>query len=148
VIGIHDLVVHDYGPGRIFTSVHVEVDAFADLIKSHDMIDNIERAISKELNIHIVIHMDPLDTQDALTIELNEKISNILTNMDGVIGFHDLRVVAGYSHSNVIFDIVVSPDSKVKESDIRGLVETQLQDYDKQYFVVINFDKSYVKNNI
>jgi cation diffusion facilitator family transporter len=148
VLGIHDLVVHDYGPGRIFASVHVEVDAYGDLIQSHDMIDNIERTICEDLKLHLVIHMDPLETKDPLTNELNEKVSNILSNLDGVVGFHDLRFVAGYTHSNVIFDIVISPECKLTESYIRVYVGTQLQLLDKTYFAVINFDKSYVQNNI
>jgi len=148
VLGIHDLVVHDYGPGRIFASVHIEVDAHGDLIKSHDMIDNIERTISRDLNLKLVAHMDPLETRDPLTIELNEKISKILSDIDGVVGFHDLRVVAGYTHSNIIFDIVISPKCKLSESSIRSYVEEQLQQLDKTYYAVINFDKSYVENNI
>ncbi len=148
VLGIHDLVVHDYGPGRIFASVHVEVDAHGDLIQSHDIIDNIERIISEDLNIHLVVHMDPLETQDPLTLELNEKISKILTGLDGVVGFHDLRIVAGYTHSNIIFDIVISPECKLSEDSIRNFVEDQLQLLDKTYYVVITFDKSYVQNNI
>jgi divalent metal cation (Fe/Co/Zn/Cd) transporter len=148
VLGIHDLVVHDYGPGRIFASVHVEVDAYGDLIQSHDMIDNIERTICRELKLHLVIHMDPLETKDPLTNELKEKVSNILSNLEGVVGFHDLRFVAGYTHSNVIFDIVISPECKMTESYIRDYVGRQLQLLDKTYFAVINFDKSYVQNNI
>lgn len=148
VLGIHDLVVHDYGPGRIFASVHVEVDAYGDLIQSHDMIDNIERTISKELKLHLVVHMDPLETKDPLTNELKERISNILSNLDGVVGFHDLRFVAGYTHSNVVFDIVISPECKLTESYIRDYVEERLQLMDKTYFAVVNFDKSYVQNNI
>ncbi len=148
VLGIHDLVVHDYGPGRIFASIHVEVDAYGDLIQSHDMIDNIERTISEDLKLHLVIHMDPLETKDPLTNELKEKVSNILSNLDGVVGFHDLRFVAGYTHSNVIFDIVISPECKLTESDIRNHVGKQLQLLDKTYFAVINFDRSYVQNNI
>lgn len=148
VLGIHDLTVHDYGPGRIFASVHVEVDAKGDLIKSHDMIDNIERSLSRDLKIHLVVHMDPLETEDPLTIKLNDKISDILTNLDGVVGFHDLRVVAGYTHSNVVFDIVVSPDCKLTQADITKYVEDQLQLMDKTYYAVITFDKSYVQNNI
>jgi cation diffusion facilitator family transporter len=148
VLGIHDLVVHDYSPGRIFASVHVEVDAYGDLIQSHDMIDNIERTISEDLKIHLVVHMDPLETRDPLTIDLNKKISNILSNLDGVVGFHDLRVVAGYTHSNIVFDIVISPECKQTECSIKNHVEEQLQLVDKTYYVVINFDKSYVQNNI
>jgi len=148
VLGIHDLVVHDYGPGRIFASVHVEVDAHGDLIESHDMIDNIERTICENLNVQLVVHMDPLETQDPLTNELKEEISKILSEFDGVVGFHDLRVVAGYTHSNIIFDIVVSPECKFAETRIRDHVEQQLQLIDKRYYVVVNFDKSYVENNI
>ena len=148
VLGIHDLVVHDYGPGRIFASVHIEVDAHDDLIKSHDMIDNIERTIGKDLKLDLVVHMDPLETHDPLTIELNEKVNKILSQLDGVVGFHDLRVVAGYTHSNIVFDIVISPECKLKESHIKNYVEEQLQLLDKTYYVVVNFDKSYVENNI
>ncbi|HWQ78224.1 MAG TPA: cation diffusion facilitator family transporter [Anaerovoracaceae bacterium] len=148
VLGIHDLVVHDYGPGRIFASVHIEVDAHGDLIQSHDMIDNIERTISKDLKLDLVVHMDPLETNDPLTMELNEKISNILSKLDGVVGFHDLRVVAGYTHSNIVFDIVISPECKLTQSHIKNHVEEQLQLLNKAYYVVVNFDKSYVENNI
>lgn len=148
VLGIHDLVVHDYGPGRIFASVHVEVDANGDLIESHDMIDNIERSISSDLKIHLVVHMDPLKTQDPLTIRLKDKISEILTSLDGVVGFHDLRVVAGYTHSSVVFDIVISPECKLTETEIKNYVEDELQLMDKTYYAVITFDKSYIQNNI
>lgn len=148
VLGIHDLVVHDYGPGRIFASVHVEVDAHGDLIESHDMIDNIERSICTDLNVQLVIHMDPLETKDPLTNELKEEISKILSDFDGVVGFHDLRVVAGYTHSNIVFDIVISPECKLAEGHIRDHVEKRIQLLDKTYYVVVNFDKSYVENNI
>jgi cation diffusion facilitator family transporter len=148
VLGIHDLVVHDYGPGRIFASVHVEVDAYGDLIQSHDMIDNIERIISDELKIHLVVHMDPLETQDPLTIQLNERIGKIINGLDGVIGFHDLRVVAGYTHSNIVFDIVISPECTLTEGYIKDYVQEQLQRIDQTYYVVVTFDKSYVQNNI
>lgn len=148
VLGIHDLVVHDYGPGRIFASVHVEVDARGDLIESHEMIDNIERSVSKELKLHLVVHMDPLETRDPLTMKLNDKISEILTDLDGVVGFHDLRVVPGRTRNNIIFDIVVSPGSKLSQTEIKKHVEERLQQADETYFAVITFDKSYVQNNI
>lgn len=148
VLGIHDLVVHDYGPGRIFASVHIEVDAYGDLIKSHDMIDNIERSTSEDLKIHLVAHMDPLETKDPLTIELNGMISRIIEDIDGVIGMHDLRVVAGYTHNNVIFDVVITPDCSLKECEIKSMIEKELKILEKEYFVVITFDRSYVKNNI
>ncbi|MDD2190718.1 MAG: cation diffusion facilitator family transporter [Eubacteriales bacterium] len=143
VLGIHDLVVHDYGPGRIFASVHIEVDAYGDLIHSHDIIDNIERTISTDLKIHLVAHMDPLETNDPLTQAINEKIADILKPLDGIAGFHDLRIVAGYTHSNIIFDIVITEECSLTESYIKNMVEKQLQVMDKTYYVVITFDKSY-----
>ena len=148
IYGIHDLVVHDYGPGRIFASVHIEVDAYEDLIKSHDLVDDIERTISKDLSIHLVAHMDPIETKDPLTLELNEKISHLLSNLDGVVGFHDLRVVAGYTHSNVIFDVVISPQCTLAEDYIKSYLEEQLHTSDRKLYLVINFDQSYVENNI
>jgi cation diffusion facilitator family transporter len=148
VLGIHDLVVHDYGPGRVFASVHVEVDAHGDLIRSHDMIDNIERTVGRDLKLELVVHMDPLETRDPLTLELNEKVGKILSGLDGVVGFHDLRVVAGYTHSNVVLDIVISPECKLSKTYIRDYVEAQLQLPDSAYYVVANFDRSYVGNNI
>lgn len=148
IYGIHDLVVHDYGPGRIFASVHVEVDAYEDLIKSHDLVDDIERTISNDLRIHLVAHMDPIETKDPLTLELNEKISHLLSNLDGVVGFHDLRVVAGYTHSNVIFDVVISPQCTLAEDYIKSYLEEQLHTSDRKLYLIVNFDQSYVENNI
>lgn len=144
VLGIHDLVVHDYGPGRIFASVHVEVDAYGDLIESHDMIDRIERTISQQLNIHLVIHMDPLETKDPATIQLKEIITETLTEVHGVLSIHDLRIVAGYQHSNVIFDIVLAPECNTAESSIKKIIEDRLSQLEKTYYTVITFDKNYL----
>lgn len=154
VLGIHDLVVHNYGPGRIFASVHVEVDAYEDLIKSHDIIDNIERTISEDLKIHLVAHMDPLETKDPLTIDLNNRINEIIESLDGVIGMHDLRIVAGYTHTNIIFDVVITPECTLSEKDIQEKIENELSGSDdfketgSVYYTIITFDKSYVHNNI
>ncbi|MGI6732228.1 MAG: cation diffusion facilitator family transporter [Anaerovoracaceae bacterium] len=148
VLGVHDLVVHNYGPGRIFASVHIEVDAYGDLIQSHDIIDNIERDISEELNIHLVVHMDPLDTKDPLTQQLNEQIENILSTMDGVIGMHDLRVVAGYSHHNVIFDVVIPPGSTIQKKDIIKKIREELTLPENEFYFVVTLDKSYDHNNV
>ena len=106
------------------------------------------KEICEELGIHLVAHMDPLETRDPLTQTLNEKVAEILEPLDGIVGFHDLRVVAGYSHTNIIFDIVISPECKLTEAYIKVYVESQLQSIDSTYYVVITFDKSYVQNNI
>lgn len=145
VYGLHDLVVHDYGPGRIFASVHIEVDAHGDLIASHDLIDNIERAVCQELRLHLVAHMDPVDTKDPLTLELKKKINEFISPIDGILSLHDLRIVVGYTHTNIIFDLVLSPDCKLSHAQIRQSIEASLQEFNPNYFVVITFDMSFSK---
>lgn len=112
VLGIHDLVVHNYGPRKIFAYIHIEVDADGDLMESHDMIDNIENEISKALHIELVAHMDPIRIHDPLVIELNKKIREGISGMDGVVSMHDLRIVPGSTHTNIIFDVVMDSSCK------------------------------------
>ena len=107
VIGIHDLVVHNYGPGKIFASLHIEVDASEDVMGSHDLIDNIEHRLQKDLNINITVHMDPVKTDDPNRAPLSDLIRETISGLPGVLSFHDLRFVAGRTHTNVIFDVVV-----------------------------------------
>lgn len=143
VLGIHDLAVHDYGPGRIFASVHVEVDAHGNLIESHDMIDNIERCISEDLRIHLIAHMDPLDTKDPLTQKVNEDLSKVTSSISDVMSTHDLRVVSGYTHHNIIFDVVVSRDCKKTDSQLKEEITRKLRALDSKYCTVITVDRNY-----
>lgn len=143
VLGIHDLVVHDYGPGRIFASVHVEVDAYGNLIESHDMIDNIERSISKDMHLHLVVHMDPLDTKDPLTQKVKEELLEITAPMCEVISTHDLRVVAGTTHHNLIFDVVVSQDCQKSDSQLKTEINQALSRQNPKYRTVITIDRNY-----
>ena len=143
VLGIHDLVVHNYGPGKIFASVHIEVDAKNDIMESHDMVDNIEKNLSKQLGIHIVAHMDPILKDDPLTKELHIYIKAIITELDGIDSMHDLRIIPGPTHTNIIFDAVISPSCTLNEDEICATIELELQKINPSYFVVITFDKSY-----
>jgi len=143
VLGIHDLVVHNYGPGRIFASVHIEVDASSDLMDSHDMIDNIERTLSSELKIQLVGHMDPIRYNDPLTNKMNVLIRECLSSIEGVSSIHDLRVVSGPTHTNIIFDVVLSPECKTEESKIKELISNRVKEFNPNYYTVINFDKNY-----
>ena len=145
ILGMHDLVVHDYGPGRIFASFHAEVDADGDLMASHDTIDNLENLISEELNIHIVIHMDPIKVNDPTTNYLYSYIKEIIESLDGVNGMHDLRIVPGPTHTNVIFDLVIGMDCKMSQSMIHDIIEENVRKLDVKYCVVITFDKGYTK---
>lgn len=106
ILDIHDLVVHNYGPGKIFASIHLEVDASVDVMVSHDLIDNIEHDIANELNINITAHMDPVDLSTPYRDEVMQLIKDTIEPLDGVIGMHDLRMVTGPTHTNVIFDVV------------------------------------------
>ncbi|MCI5687888.1 MAG: cation diffusion facilitator family transporter [Emergencia sp.] len=144
VLGIHDLVVHNYGPGKIFASIHIEVDANGDLMESHDMVDNIERQLSKKLHIVLTAHMDPIKIDDPIVALMNEVTTKVTDSLDGISNVHDLRVVPGPTHTNIIFDIVVNPSCKLSNKEIHQTFTDAIKAIDENYFVVINFDKNYV----
>lgn len=145
VLGIHDLVVHNYGPGKIFASIHIEVDADGDLMQSHDMIDNIEREIGGKMNIVITAHLDPIRMNDPLVLQMKEIAIQTADTMEGVYNIHDLRVVPGPTHTNIIFDVVVSTDCKLSNREIHQKFEKAAKDVNDRYFTVINFDKPYTR---
>lgn len=144
VLGIHDLVVHNYGPGKIFASIHIEVDANGDLMESHDMVDNIERQLSKKLHIVLTAHMDPIKIDDPIVALMNEVTAKVTDSLDGISNVHDLRVVPGPTHTNIIFDIVVNPSCRLSNKEIHQTFTDAIKAIDENYFVVINFDKNYV----
>lgn len=145
VIGIHDLVVHNYGPGKIFASIHIEVDAKGDLMESHDMIDNIERDIKEGLHIEFTAHMDPVELDNPLISQLYKEIIQTIQPLEGVHSIHDLRIVPGKTHTNIIFDAVLTPSCQMSEDEISQLVDAKIKQIDPTYFVVITFDKSYTE---
>ena len=143
VLGIHDLVVHNYGPGRIFASIHIEVDAEADMMESHDMIDNIERETAKKLHIEITGHLDPVRTNDPVVKKMVQLTSEVAAQIDGVSNIHDLRIVTGPTHTNVIFDTVVASNCTLSLKEIHEAFQKAVKTEGDNYFVVINFDKPY-----
>ncbi len=145
VLGIHDLVVHNYGPGKIFASIHIEVDAKGNLLESHDMIDNIERLVEKELHIEFTAHMDPIEVDNPLVKRLQEEITQTIAPIAGVQSIHDLRIVPGKTHTNVIFDAVLTPACSMEKEDLCRQIESQIQKIDPNYYVVITFDKVYTE---
>lgn len=147
VIGIHDLVVHNYGPGKIFASIHIEVDAAVDVMESHDLVDVIEKEISSSLNILLTAHMDPVDICDPNREPLSHILSDEISKLDGVLSFHDLRIVPGKTHTNVIFDVVVSPECKTPQNTIKETLSKAVSGYNQNFFCVIDFDINYVKVN-
>lgn len=143
IMGIHDLVVHNYGPLKTFATVHIEVDAKVDVMISHELSDNIERDFSKELNVFLVCHLDPIVTDDEETNMLKERITKLLISFDNRLNLHDFRLVHGVNHSNIIFDVLIPYDTKYDEDSIRFLVDEELKKYNKKYFAVIEFDRSF-----
>ncbi len=144
VEGIHDLIVHDYGPARTMISLHAEVPCDADLLQTHDMIDNIEKELRERLNCDAVIHMDPIATNDELTRSVREKVASLVTCIDSNLTIHDFRMVTGPTHTNIIFDVVVPYDLKKSDEEIRISIEKIVKSIDDNYFSVINIDRSYI----
>jgi cation diffusion facilitator family transporter len=143
VIGVHDLVVHDYGPGNVFASVHIEVDAHEDILKSHDMIDNIENDVRKKLHVDLVAHMDPVDTKDPLVIQLSQQIGELIGPMPDVASFHDLRIVKGDTHTNVIFDMVLTIDNQENKSKLRKYLQDEISKTHPNFQLIIKYDLDY-----
>lgn len=146
VLGIHDLVVHNYGPGKVFASIHIEVDAAVDVMESHDMVDLIEKDIASSLNIVITAHMDPIDTKNPNREPLSHIIVKTIADTEGVLSYHDLRIVPGKTHTNVIFDLVLSPECRTCRNELKELFAKKIAEYDPNYLCVIDFDINYVKS--
>lgn len=117
VKGNHDLVVHNYGPGRNMASLHVEISKEIDAETSHEAIDAIEKRVEKELGVELVIHMDPIETRDSLVLEKKERLEKVLNILDKKVSFHDFRVVAGKSKNRLIFDLVVPYDYSAENKE-------------------------------
>ena len=141
IIGMHDLAVHNYGVGRCFASAHCEVDAKNDILVSHDLIDNIERDFSRDLCIHMVIHLDPVIVGDARTDALHRKVQSLVTALYPTVTIHDFRVIWGVTHSNIVFDAAVP--FAVKDSDvvITQKLEAEIQKLDPDYRTVVTIDR-------
>ncbi len=144
VQGIHDLIVHDYGPGRRFASVHVEMDSRLDVMIGHDLIDNIERDFAQQLHIQLVIHYDPIVVGDPLVDSTKAWVSELVTAIDSRLRIHDFRMVPGASHTNVIFDVVRPQDLPLDAEALRRTIKTAVTAAHPDYFAVIQVDDSYV----
>lgn len=142
IIGMHDLAVHNYGVGRCFASAHCEVDAKNDILVSHDLIDNIERDFSRDLGIHMVIHLDPVIVGDARTDALHCKVQSLVTALYPTVTIHDFRVIWGVTHSNIVFDAAVPFAVKDSDAVITQKLEAEIQKLDPNYRTVVTIDRS------
>ncbi|MBQ0124917.1 MAG: cation transporter [Clostridiales bacterium] len=144
VLGIHDLIVHDYGPGRRMISLHAEVPCDGDILKIHDDIDNIEMTLRKKLGCDAVIHMDPIDSNDEATSALREKVKEIAESIDARMTIHDFRMVSGPTHTNLIFDAVVPFDLDIPDKELREKFSEEIQKLG-HFFAVITFDRPFAE---
>lgn len=144
ILGVHDIAIYNYGPGRTFATFHAVVDSRRDLMSTHASIDHVERELMDKLNINAAGHMDPIDVDDPLRIKAESLIAEIVEDIDGVEGFHDVRIVQGEKHPHVIFDIVMEPGAKADKEKIRQTLTEAIHDKDDSYHVIINFDQSYI----
>ena len=140
ILGTHDLMVHDYGPGRKFASIHVEVDRNEDVMAVHNMIDNVERMMLEKHQVHLTIHYDPLVVDDPRINQLKDKVLSILADLDPRLSLHDFRMVEGPEHTNLIFDVVMPFDRKIDCEAIKTALDQALSREETQYFTVITFE--------
>ncbi|MBR5302297.1 MAG: cation transporter [Clostridia bacterium] len=144
VLGTHDLLVHDYGPGRQFASVHLEMDAKADPMDSHDVIDNIEQDFLREQGLHLVIHYDPVATDDPRMGVMRERMMEIARGMHDEMTIHDLRIVPGNEHTKLVFDCVVPYDCRMTHKEIRERFGQEMRSQYPDYYCVITLENSFV----
>lgn len=145
IVGSHDLIVHNYGPGRSMASIHAEVPNDVDIEESHEIIDRIEREAIKKLGIFLVIHMDPIETKDAQVLAIRKQVTEILDAVDQKVSIHDFRMVDGKEQINLIFDMVVPYEyDDQKEEELRRTVEKLLHIADPRYQCVITAERSYI----
>ena len=142
ILGLHDLVVHDYGPGRCIASVHAEVSAKGDIVAVHEMIDQAERELKEELGIVVLIHMDPIVTDDPLVNEVHQKVSEYLHSVDERLSLHDFRMVPGQQQINLVFDCLL-PDGYADRDGLLKMLTEFAKTLDTRYALVVQFDTDF-----
>lgn len=144
IVGVHDLIVHDYGPGRIIASAHAEVPSNEDIVHIHDVIDNVEKKIQKELNIIICIHLDPIDINNEEVNKYKAIAQKIIKQYNDEYSFHDFRMVNGETHKNLIFDLVVPFDKNNDTTKILNDIMAAFKKYDESLNVVVTLEHSFI----
>lgn len=142
-MGLHDIIIHSYGPGVTFGSVHVEVDSLGDIMSIHDAIDELEKKVYEQLHVILTVHMDPVEADNQKLNEAKVMLGEILSQIDESLSFHDLRIVAGPTHTNLIFDIVVPFQSKLSEDKIKEALNRKLAEKETVYYAVVNIDREF-----
>lgn len=145
IIGVHDLLVHDYGPGRVMISLHAEIPGDSNIFEIHDEVDNIERELNEKLGCASVIHIDPIEADNEVVTELKGKVIAIVKSIDTRISIHDFRVVKGPSHTNLVFDVVLPYDVKLADEEAKKIIDSRVKEVDASYYTVVTVDRSYIE---
>jgi cation diffusion facilitator family transporter len=140
-LGVHDLMVHNYGPGNTIVSLHVEVDGSENIFTTHDVIDNIEKRMCEELNIQCTIHLDPIVTDDEKVNGYKNMTEKCVERVDTALKIHDFRVVEGATHTNLIFDVAVPFEIKSSDDEIKTKITSEIQKNNATFFTVITIDR-------
>ncbi len=145
ILGIHDMLVHDYGPGRQMVSLHCEVSSSGDILLLHDTIDNIERELRSKLHCDAVIHMDPIQDQDEETVKIHHEVLELIHKIDPLISIHDFRMVKGNTHTNLIFDVMIPVDYPTPPKVLTKQIELMVQEQHPDFYTVITVDRDYAR---
>ncbi len=144
VLGVHDTMCHSYGPTKLFMTIHVEVDDQVNVNVSHDLMDIIEKEVGQKHNVLLTVHMDPIDNTSQDVKELKAKAVEILSSYNEILKLHDFRMVKGTTHTNVLFDVVIPFESKIKESELDSYLKDEFNKLDSKYNLVIHYDNDYL----
>lgn len=147
VLGIHDLEVHSYGPGKTFAALHIEVDSAMDMMTAHNLADSIEKKLRDVLQINITVHLDPVNVTHPDRIPLTEVLDRAVEAVPEILSIHDLRIESGPTHTNVIFDVVVSGSCRLTEAEILRYFNRRLAEYDEHFHAMIKIDRNYISLN-
>lgn len=145
IVGIHDMIVHDYGPGRVMISLHAEVPGNGDIYELHDMIDIVEREIKSELGCEATIHMDPIAVGDERTDAYKKMVLQVIKDIDEVLSIHDFRIVPGTTHTNLVFDVLAPAGYSTEDKELIEKIQEKIQGRDNALFAVIKIDHAYVE---
>ena len=144
ILGVHDIIVYNYGPGRNFATFDAEIDARTNLMEAHHVIDHIERTLKKRMNINAAGHVDPVDVDDPVRKKLEKIIEREICYIDGVDSYHDLMVIPRKDHQHIVFDLVLSADAIDRKDEIEQQLKEAIETESDQYQVIINFDQSFI----
>ena len=145
VLGVHDMIIHDYGPGKELGSAHVEVDSQMNFLKAHDVVDQAERKIYEKMHVMMTLHLDPVDTTNPVCNAYRDETSRILHEMDPNLSMHDFRIVSGPTHTNLVFDVMIPYECKYTKEEIQKRLDEELTKQATQIYTVITFDHEYTQ---